>query len=151
MKKKIIFKRPGKEPEIMEVNAKYKCDVKHLIANADIIEHSPLIPMENGTVLMMLVDEDGHPKGLPFNFYIASPNGYYRLQMIVGDCIITKFKPNSIYEDDYDFQLESLTKEEIEYTMKWFTSDAQQRMMNDFKAMYPTMADYLTPKVVSFK
>lgn len=150
MKKRIIFKRPGKEPEIMEVDAKYQCDVKHLIANADIIEHSPLIPMEDGTVLMMLVDEDGHPKGLPFNFYIACPNGYYNLQMIVGDCIITKFKPDSLYEDDYDFQLESLTKNEIEYAMKWFTSDAQQKMMNDFKAMYPTMSDYLTPKVVTF-
>lgn len=151
MKKKIIFKRPGKEPEVMEVSEKYQCDLKYLIANAETIEHSPLIPMENGIVLMMLVDEDGHFKGLPFNFYIASPNKYFPIQMIVGHCVITKFKPDSIFEDNYDYQIESLTNEEIEYAMKWFTTYTQRRMMIDFKTMYPTMTDYLTPKVVTFK
>lgn len=146
-KKSIIFKTPGKEPEVMEVDAKYRIDLKHLVPNADIIEHSPIIPMEDGTVLMMLVDEDGHPKGLPFNFYIASPNKYFPVQMIVGHCVITKFKPDSIFEDDYDYQIESLTAEEIEYVQYWFQSEVQKELKCDFDKMYPDMKSYLQPIV----
>ncbi len=150
MEKRIIYKRPGKEPEIMEVSAKYRCDIKHLIANADIVEHAPLIPMRDGTVLMVLIDEDGHPKGLPFNLYLPMNNRYFPIQMMVGDVIITKFKPDTIFEDDYDFQIESLTSSDIRWALTFFKDNVQLKLQKKFKEMFPTKSSYLEPKVVSF-
>lgn len=147
MKKKIIYKRPGKDPETMEVSEKYQSDLKYLIANSDTIEHCPLYPMTNGEQIMLLVDEDGHPKGLPFNFYVPVSNSSFPVQMIVGDCIFTKFKPNCLLEDDYDFRIESLTDEEIKYIHYWFQGEVQKALKYDFDKMYPDMHSYLKPIV----
>ena len=67
--KRILYKAPGHAAKVMHVDAKYLCNLKHLVANADIVEHVPMIPaIVEGSPIQICVDEDGHPKRLPFNF-----------------------------------------------------------------------------------
>ena len=60
--KRIVYKAPGHAPQVMHVDAKYLCNLKNLVANADIIEHVPMIPaIIEGSPIQICVDEDGHP------------------------------------------------------------------------------------------
>ena len=146
--KRIVYKAPGHAPKVMHVDAKYLCNLKHLVANADIVEHVPMIPaIVEGSPIQICVDEDGHPKGLPFNFYIPVQSTFFPIQMIVGVAVFAKFKPLNIYEDDYDYQLDSLNDTEIKLINEFLNNGNQAVLEKEFKQMYPDMNSYWTPVV----
>lgn len=145
--KKIVVKRPGQQAEIVLVDHKYRCELKEII-DAQIVE---TVPLHNGIIIA--VDEDGHPKQLPYNFYARMNNEYYPIQLIVGTAVFTKFKPIpivSVFEEIYDYELDSLSDEEIIMVLKELNSDNQTLLQEQFKKRYTTMADYLKPKVIEF-
>lgn len=146
--KRIVYKAPGHAPKVMHVDAKYLCNLKHLVANADIVEHVPMIPaIVEGSPIQICVDEDGHPKKLPFNFYIPVQSAFFPIQMIVGVAVFAKFKPLNIYEDDYDYQLDSLNDTEIKLINEFLDGNNQAIFESEFRRRYPNMQSYLTPIV----
>ena len=146
--KRIVYKAPGHAPKVMHVDAKYKCHLKHLVANADIIEHVPMIPaIVEGSPIQICVDEDGHPKRLPFNFYIPVNSMDFPVQMIVGVAVFAKFKPFNPYEDNYDYQIGSLSDTEIKLINEFLNDGNQAIFEREFKNKYPNMKSYLTPVV----
>ena len=146
--KRIVYKARGHAPKVMHVDAKYLCNLKHLVANADIVEHVPMIPaIVEGSPIQICVDEDGHPKKLPFNFYIPINSVYFPLQKIMGVAVFVRFKPLNICEDDYDYQIDSLNDEEINLICEFLTDENQAIFESEFNKMYPDMNTYLTPVV----
>ena len=146
--KRIVYKAPGHAPKVMHVDAKYLCNLKHLVANTDIVEHVPMIPaIVEGSPIQICVDEDGHPKKLPFNFYIPINSVYFPLQKIMGVAVFVRFKPLNICEDDYDYQIDSLNDEEINLICEFLTDENQAIFESEFNKMYPDMNTYLTPVV----
>lgn len=146
--KRILYKAPGHAAKVMRVEAKYRCHLKSLIANADIIESVQMVPaLIEDSPVNICVDEEGHPKGLPFNFYIPVNNMYFPLQMIVGVAVFAKFKPFNPYEDDYDIQLDSLSNDEIRLIREFLDEGNQAVFEREFKSKYPNMKSYLTPVV----
>ena len=145
--KKIVYKAPGHAPKVMHVDAKYKCHLKNLVANADIIEHVPMIPaIVEGSPIQICVDEDGHPKKLPFNFYIPINSTYFPLQIIVGVAVFCKLTLDPIV-DDYDYQVGSLSNEEVNLICEFLNDENQAIFEREFKNKYPNMKSYLTPVV----
>ena len=60
--KRIVYKAPGHAPKVMHVDYKYKCHLKKMVANADIVESVPMMPtIVEGSPVQICVDEDGHP------------------------------------------------------------------------------------------
>ena len=118
--KRIVYKAPGHAPKVMHVDAKYKCHLKHLVANADIIEHVPMIPVNS-------MD--------------------FPVQMIVGVAVFAKFKPFNPYEDNYDYQIGSLSDTEIKLINEFLNDGNQAIFEREFKNKYPNMKSYLTPVV----
>ena len=149
---RIVYKAPGHEAKVMHVEAKYRCNLKKLVANADIIESVSIWPSPvEGTPINICVDEDGYPKGLPFNFYASINSTYFPIQRIVGVVVFTKFKPFNPYEDDYDIQLDSLSEDEIQVVLDLLSEKNQTVFENAFKNMYPDMKSYLTPVIQEIK
>lgn len=146
--KRIVYKAPGHAPKVMHIDAKYKCHLKKLVANADIIESVPMMPtIVEGSPVQICVDEDGHPKKLPFNFYISVQSAFFPIQMIVGVAVFAKFKPLNIYEDDYDYQLDSLNDTEVKLIKEFLDENNQAIFEGEFRRRYPNMQSYLTPIV----
>lgn len=145
--KRIVYKAPGHAPQVMHVDAKYLCNLKNLVANADIIEHVPMIPaIIEGSPIQICVDEDGHPKKLPFNFYIPINSTYFPLQIIVGVAVFCKLTLDPIV-DDYDYQVGSLSNEEVNLICEFLNDGNQAIFEREFKNKYPNMKSYLTPVV----
>lgn len=145
--KRIVYKAPGHTPEVMHVNAKYLCNLKKLVANSDIIEHVPMIPaIKEGSPIQICVDEEGHPKGLPFNFYIPVQSDFFPLQKIVGVTVFCKLTLDP-YIENYDYQVESLSSDEVNLIFEFLGEDNQAVFESEFKKMYPDMKSYLTPVV----
>ena len=150
--KRIVYKAPGHAPKVMHVDAKYRCDLKHLVANADIIESVEMIPaFSEGMPISICVDEDGHPKGLPFNFYIPVNSMYFPLQMIMGVALFVKFKPLNPCVENYDYQIESLCDNDIKMIFEFLNRCNQEVFEREFKKKYPNMKSYLTPVFREFK
>ena len=145
--KRIVYKAPGHAPKVMHVEAKYLCNLKHLVANADIIEHVPMIPaIIEGSPVNICVDEDGYPKKLPFNFYIPVNSLSFPLQKIVGVAVFCKLTLDPIV-DDYDYQVGSLSTDEINLIFEFLDEGNQTVFEKEFKKMYPNMESYLTPVI----
>lgn len=145
--KRIVYKAPGHAPKVMHVDAKYLCNLKNLVANADIIEHVPMIPaLVEGSPIRICVDEDGHPKKLPFNFYIPVSSIFFPLQIIVGVAVFCKLTLDPIV-DDYDYQVGSLSNEEVNLICEFLNEENQAIFEKEFKQKYPDMKSYLTPVV----
>ena len=121
--KRILYKAPGHAAKVMHVDAKYLCNLKHLVANADIIEHVPMIPaIVEGSPIQICVDED-------------------------GVAVFAKFKPFNPYEDNYDYQIGSLSDTEIKLINEFLNDGNQAIFEREFKNKYPNMKSYLTPVV----
>ena len=145
--KRIVYKAPGHAPKVMHVDAKYLCNLKHLVANADIVEHVPMIPaIVEGSPIQICVDEDGHPKKLPFNFYIPINSVYFPLQKIMGVAVFCKLSLDP-YVENYDYQVGSLNTEEINLICEFLEDSNQAIFECEFKNRYPDMKSYLTPVV----
>ena len=55
--------------------------------------------------------------------------------------------PLNIYEDDYDYQLDSLNDTEIKLINEFLNNGNQAVLEKEFKQMYPDMNSYWTPVV----
>jgi hypothetical protein len=64
--------------------------------------HTRMLPMVDGVQLMMVVDEDGHAKGLPYNARAAmlypGPTGIVGDAIIVGEALVAD--EEQFYEPD---------------------------------------------------
>lgn len=92
------------------------------------------------------MDEDGYPKKLPFNFYIPVNSISFPLQKIVGVAVFCKLTLDPIV-DDYDYQVGSLSTDEINLIFEFLDEGNQTVFEKEFKKMYPNMESYLTPVI----
>ena len=109
---KVIVKKAGKPAEIVDIDCKYRNELRKLISDEDIIpEYVEIVPQQLG----MVVDEDGLPKSLPFNFYLATNNPYFPVQEIVGTVVFFRYKWENPFEKEiYDFEVLDVTEKDIE-------------------------------------
>lgn len=148
---RIVYKAPGHEAKVMHVEAKYRCNLKKLVANADIIEHVPMSPaLIEGFPISICVDEDGYPKNLPFNFYIPVNSTFFPLQKIVGVAVFCKLTLDP-FIDDYDYQVNGLNTDEINLIFKFLNKENQEIFEKEFNQKYPDMKSYLTPVIQEIK
>lgn len=109
---KILVKEPQKKPVIIDFEGKYRTDVEKLIGDGNCtMEFVHIVRNE----VDMIVDEDGLPKELPFNFFI---NHMYPIQAIVGTVVFCRYQwENSDEKEIYDYELRDLTEQDIEYIL----------------------------------
>lgn len=145
-KKRIVLKKPGEAPQVIEAELQYRCELKQYIG--DYVETCPIADSN----LVFACDEEGHPKGLPFNCYAETASVTFPVQMLVGNIVFTRIKqPVNPYDELYDYEIESLTDEEIDFINKVVLSDENQKECGEcFRNRYKSMSKYTSPVVISF-
>jgi len=123
---RVLVKKVGKPAEVVEVDFKYRGECAKLISEDKITsEYVHIIPNE----LAMIVDEDGLPKQLPLNFFMAMDNPIYPIQAIVGNVVFARYKWENPWEKElWDFELEDITDEDISIVERFFDESKQRRL-----------------------
>ena len=105
--------------------------------------------MENN--ILLLVDEEGHIKGLPHNFFLSFPNSkHFPVQDIIGTVVFIKTKPlPPLDEEIYDYEVDGLSNEDVELIKKIFTEDNQAKLSKKFDEIYKDR-DYWSPIVTTW-
>lgn len=141
--KKIVVKRVGEPPEVLEVDFKYRCELKNII-DTDIVEKFPFC---NG--IFLSVDEEGILKEKPHNFYISVLNAYKPIQIIVGTAVFCKYKQLEPFEENYDYELITLKESDIKFIKFIFNENYQAELKKNFYRFYGSMEQYLKPVVIN--
>jgi hypothetical protein len=115
---KFIIKKPDAPFEVIETDNTYSGECGKLIDGTENITVQRVYMNDNMT-FTMLVDEDGLPKELPLNFFLTVNNPYFPVQAIVGTVVFVRTKYVNPYEEEiWDFEVESITDEDIEQVEK---------------------------------
>ena len=127
---KVIVKEPGKRMEVVDVDAKYRCDVSSLIEEGITREYVHIKPNE----LDMMVDEDGLMKQLPLNFFLDFDSVAFPIQAIVGTVVFCRYKWENPWEKEiYDFELQDVTEADIETVRKLLDTELQFSLQMRFR------------------
>lgn len=126
---RIIIKKVGKEPEMMDVDAVYRCDVISML-NTDLAD---TIYLSEDTLFRLWVDEEGLIKQLDLNFFISTNNPFFPIQTIVGDVIFARIKKPDHTKELYDYELDNITKEDILYMDKILKPHYQYGLYQEFR------------------
>ena len=88
------------------------------------------VALNRNRTFWMLVDEDGLSKRLPRNFLLATENGYFPVQKIVGTAVFVKSKFADILNDlIYDYKVDDLD-ESYQQAIRSILSDDVQQMLD---------------------
>ena len=124
----VIKKEPGKELEVLEVDATYLCDLQKIFFKENITMER--VALNRNRTFWMLVDEDGLSKRLPRNFLLSTENGYFPVQKIVGTAVFVKSKFADIFNDlIYDYEVDDLD-ESYQQAIRSILSDDVQQMLD---------------------
>ena len=93
---KVIVKEPGRMAKVVDVDARYRCDVSGLIEKGITREYVHIKPNE----LDMMVDEDGLMKQLPLNFFLECSSPFFPVQAIVGTVVFCRYKWENPWEKE---------------------------------------------------
>lgn len=126
---KVIVKQVGKPAEIMEVDYKYRNEVGKLIDEGITNEYVHIVQNE----LAMVVDEDGLPKELPFNFLLSTNSPHYPIQAIVGTVVFCRYQWENPWEKEiYDYELMDVTEQDIERVNELLSVPLQTELGKEF-------------------
>lgn len=148
MKKRIIVKRPMQSAELIETEIKYRCNLKEYISNDRrvLLEHVPIL---TNSGIYAVVDEEGIPKNLDKNMFVSVPSNVHPVQLLFGNVVFCRLSFN--VNDDYDYQVEGLTDEDL-IIIKFLLSKYEQAAMeNEFNKLYSSFEEYKRPKVFAFE
>lgn len=143
---RIIKKQVNKPYEMIEFKGKYVCETKKA-ASGD-IEHIERVLLNNN--IIMIVDEDGHLKALPHNFYLSLPHHInFPIHDIIGTAIFAKVKPLPFTEEVYDYEVDDLSDNDIELIKNILSEDNQKVLSDKFKETYKDR-DYWSPIITTW-
>lgn len=143
---RIAIKEVGKDLKIIDDSTVYRseCVCKHI--KTDKAEFVRLGDIKG--LFTLAVDENGLPKDLPTNFLIETNSEYWPIQKMVGTVVFTRIKEVDYYGEIYDYEVDDLTDEDIEYINRMIGAAEQERLQIKF-------SDYsygsITPVVKEFK
>lgn len=106
---KMIIKKVGCDPQLIETDKKYRCDTKDMIG-ADILE---TVKITDDGLFQMWVDEDGLPRQRDLNFLMAMNNPMYPIQMIVGDVMFVRIKKPDYSKELWDYEIDDIRAEDM--------------------------------------
>lgn len=128
---KMILKRVGQQPQIVETEERYRSEaVRKFLPDADTQQR---VYLESGMTFTMVVDEDGLCKELPLNFLMEMASPVYPVQLIAGDVVFVRTKyVNPYTEELWDYEVEDVTEDDVKKVEGWLDSDLQKRLMEEF-------------------
>ena len=141
IKARIIKKEPGEAPEVIEVDAKYLCDLTKLFFGDHVIMQR--VALNRDRTLWLLVDEDGLLKDLPRNFLLPM-GGFHPVQKIVGTAIFARSKPADVWDKEiYDYEVDDLSEKHQQAVNAILSDNAQQALASTFED-YKTGLTFIT-------
>lgn len=143
MKHKVAVKHPGKPMEIIEIESKYRTDVKPFIAQDDntILQFVIMKRTEN-RIFCFACDEEGLIKNLPLNFEMLTQSGNTSfLSRVVGTVVFLVYELEDVYNKEiYDFEIRDITDEDIALA-EYVLSDKTQQKARNLAKMDPHIHD----------
>ena len=120
---KVIVKKVGNSPEIVDVDFRYRGECAALLDGDGITaEYVTVIDRE----LSMMVDEEGLIKGLPLNFFVEMNNPFYPVQAIVGTVVFCRFRWENPWEKElWDFELLDVTEGDLQVVEQMLNREDQ--------------------------
>lgn len=143
MKHKIAVKHPGKPLEIVEIESKYRTDVKPLIAqDNDTILQFVIMEQTGDRVFCFACDKEGLLKNLPLNFEMLTQSGNTSfLSKVVGSVVFLVYELEDVYNQEvYDFEIRDVTEADIELA-KHLLNEKTQRKAKSLAKMDPHIHD----------
>ena len=127
----IAVKEVGKELQLVDTDEKYRgACVKKYTGMDYFVEYVPL--KEDGT-LNIGVNEDGLRLELPTNFLVSMNNPHWPIQKMVGTVVFVRHKLINPYEKViWDFEVESLTDDDIKLIRRLVSDDVQEWLKSQF-------------------
>lgn len=128
---KMILKRVGKLPQIVETKKRYRTDaVREFLPDADT---QGRVYLETGMTFTMIVDEDGIAKNLPLNFLMEMASAVYPVQLIVGDVVFVRTKYANAYDGGlWDYEVEDVTMADMKKVMSYLDGDLQRKLIKKY-------------------
>lgn len=145
---KIAIKAPGTPLEVTEIEGIYRTDVKQCYADSnDTYLQYVRIDTEKDRVLCFACDECGKLKGLAHNFFLITQSGNHRFcESITGTVVFLVYRWEDPFEQEiYDFELESLTDEDIA-KIEYIISEECQKKSKHMAQIDPYV--HKTPTVI---
>lgn len=131
VKARIIKKEPGKDPEVIEVDVKYLCDLTKLFFGDHVIMQR--VALNRDRTLWLLVDEDGLLKDLPRNFLLPT-GGFRPIQKIIGTAVFVKSKFADVWNEEiYDYEVDDLDENYQQTIRALLSDDIQQTLDKEFE------------------
>ena len=130
MKHKVAVKHPGKPLEVVEIESKYRTDVKPLIAqDNDTILQFVIMERTGDRVFCFACDEEGLLKNLPLNFEMLTQSGNTSfLSKVVGSVVFLVYQLEDVYNQEiYDFEIRDITDKDIELAEHLLNEKTQQQ------------------------
>lgn len=126
---KALLRKTDGSMNYVECDEKYLLDYsKKFLGKDTSIEY---VFMNDDLTFVMTVDEDGHLKELPFNFFISTTSPFYPVQIIVGDVLFFRIKKHKYGEEDYE--VEDITNEETELLDEILSPEMQKKLYIAYK------------------
>ncbi len=151
MSKKIVVKKPNEKPEVIETDKVYRYELKEYIGAKYMPELSLLNTGDEKNRIFIAADEEGFPRGLALNFFAKMNNNAFPIQMLVGTIVFTKIKPANPFEEEIeDYEIESLSDDDIEKISAIFSEENQAAYKAEFAKRYDNLNQYLRPVITEF-
>lgn len=131
---KLLMKKPGGELVFAETDEKYLMDCARNFFEKN--TNMQRIAMQ-GTDIVMIIDEDGLNKQLPFNFFMEFSSRYEPIQDIVGTALFIRTLPaNPLEEDIWDYEVTDVTAEDVKYVAKLLSPEYQYKLIQILREIY---------------
>lgn len=128
---KIAVKRVGMPLEIIESNHIYRTDcAKEIIKDCDGVD---FVRLNNDGTLSLAADDIGLVKELKTNFLLKTNNKHFPIQKMVGTIVFIRCKYVDIYKESiWDYELEDITNDDIEYINNIISDETQAKLRSEF-------------------
>lgn len=121
----VIVKAPGEMARVVDFKGKYRGDVAQLIGEKVYSEYVQIINNE----FCMVVDEDGHNKQLPHNFFMEMQSAFWPIQSICGTAVFCRYKWENPYEEELlDFELMDVLPSDMDMMNRIFDTRYQNEL-----------------------
>ena len=102
----IAIKEVGEPLRFEYTDKKYRTEcVQEYIGKENYTE---FVSLSSDRLFSLGVDEEGLPKELPVNFFIATHSKHFPIQKMVGTVVFTRVKPVDGLQEIWDYELDDL-------------------------------------------
>lgn len=120
---KLLLKRVGKPLEVVESTEKYMMDCAKRFFAQDVFTGRVWL---DGYEFVMIGDDDGPYKELPFNFLIGFERSVAPVETVLGDVVFIRNKPADPWvEELWDFEVTDVTDQDIDLVSKLLDPSTQ--------------------------